>query len=60
MRENKKLVETCIIKTRTGFIPQVKKVNYDSSLFIDNFSQLSNLCMIGVMDGHGQNGHHAY
>lgn len=46
-------------KTRTGFIPQVRKTNQDSFLILKDFAAMNGIWMLGVMDGHGVNGHHA-
>lgn len=41
-----------------GFIPQTNKVNQDSfCIQKDLVGQVSGLWIMGVMDGHGQNGH---
>ncbi len=50
-------VEQVVFKTRTGFIPQMRKVNQDSYLILKDFASIKNLWMLGVMDGHGVNGH---
>lgn len=51
------IVDQISFKTRTGFIPQMHKVNQDSYLILKEFAGIPKLWMIGVMDGHGANGH---
>jgi len=51
------LIEKIAYKTRTGFIPQMRKTNQDSYLIQKDFSGMKNIWMLGVMDGHGVNGH---
>lgn len=51
------IVEKVATKTRTGYIPQMRKTNQDSSLTLKDFAQVPKLWMLGVMDGHGAVGH---
>jgi serine/threonine protein phosphatase PrpC len=51
------VVERIAHKTRTGFIPQMRKVNQDAYFYQKDLAGMQNLWMIGVMDGHGVNGH---
>ena len=51
------MVEQLTFKTRTGFIPQMRKVNQDSYCILKDFAGIKDLWMLGVMDGHGVNGH---
>ena len=45
--------------TRKGRISEKidKQNNQDSYLFIDNLLNLNDCCLLGIMDGHGTNGH---
>ena len=45
--------------TRTGIEEdgKTKENNQDSSIIISNVCNIENYCIIGVMDGHGTNGH---
>ena len=45
------------VNTRTGFIPQMRKVNQDSYCIQRELAGVPGLWMFGVMDGHGVNGH---
>jgi serine/threonine protein phosphatase PrpC len=40
-----------------GMIPNVKKINQDSSIIVKDLAGVKGLWMFGVMDGHGVNGH---
>ena len=51
------IVEQLGCRTRTGFIPQMRKVNQDSYCIQRELGSLPGLWMFGVMDGHGVNGH---
>ena len=51
------IVEKFTVKTRTGFIPQTRKVNQDNFIVQKDLNGVPKLWMLGVMDGHGQNGH---
>lgn len=53
------LIEHLGVKTRTGFIPQMRKVNQDSYCIQRELGSVPGLWMFGVMDGHGVNGHQA-
>ena len=51
------IVEKIATRTRTGYIPQMRKTNQDSSLTLKDFAKVPKLWMLGVMDGHGAVGH---
>lgn len=51
------MVEKFAVKTRAGYIPGMTKPNQDASMVIKDFASIPKLWMIGVMDGHGINGH---
>lgn len=50
-------VEQFAFKTRTGFIPQMRKTNQDSYFVTKDFAGIKGLWSFGVMDGHGIQGH---
>jgi len=53
-------IKSYAVKTRKGFIPEkADKINQDRAMLIPNLSNISNLWLFGVFDGHGINGHHA-
>ena len=54
---NGEIVEQLGVKTRTGFIPQMRKVNQDSYCIHRDLGNVQGLWVLGVMDGHGVNGH---
>lgn len=56
---NPEIVEQIGVKSRTGFIPQMRKVNQDSYCIQRDLASVPGLWMFGVMDGHGVNGHQA-
>jgi len=56
-KNKEEIVEKFAFKTRTGFIPQMRKSNQDQQLILKDFAGIENLWMMGVMDGHGVNGH---
>jgi serine/threonine protein phosphatase PrpC len=49
----KDIIERIATRTRTGFIPQTRKVNQDNYIIIKDFAEIPKLWMFGVMDGHG-------
>jgi len=51
------MVERYSVKTRMGMIPNMKKTNQDSHLMVKDLAGIKGLWMLGVMDGHGANGH---
>ena len=52
------IIEKIGVNTRTGFIPQMRKVNQDSYCIVrDLEGQVPGLWTLGVMDGHGLVGH---
>ena len=54
----KEIIEKIGVNSRTGFIPQMRKVNQDSYCIQKELGgQVPGLWVIGVMDGHGVNGH---
>ena len=53
----KEVVDQFAFKTRTGFIPQMRKVNQDSYFIQKDYAGLRGLWAFGVMDGHGIYGH---
>ena len=57
VRSSQQIVERIAHKTRTGFIPQMRKVNQDAYYYQKDLAGIPELWMIGVMDGHGVNGH---
>ena len=54
---NSSIVEKYSVKTRTGMIPNLKKTNQDSYCVVKDLGGVRGLWMLGVMDGHGLNGH---
>lgn len=51
------IVKKYAFKTRTGFIPNMKKINQDSYFVEKDFADIRGLWLAGVMDGHGLQGH---
>ena len=50
-------VEKHPTRPQQGYIPSMERANQHSHMVIRDFCQISNLWLLGVMDGHGINGH---
>ena len=51
------MIEKLGLKSRTGFMPQTRKVNQDAYVVQRDLAGVKGLTALGVLDGHGVNGH---